>query len=102
MLLRTIGYKELRKVKCMAQTNTVIIVQICELVWSWLMWAYFELLRLCTNVWAEPINVGTLVVKGLTLYIQIRCIAIPARYGNAHAIPYMACNVATTRRPERL
>ena len=30
------------------------------------MWAYFELLRLYTNVWVEAINIGTLVVKGLT------------------------------------
>ena len=30
------------------------------------MWAYFELFRLYTNVWVEPINFGTLVVKGLT------------------------------------
>ena len=30
------------------------------------MWAYFELLRLYTNVWVEGINIGTLVVKGLT------------------------------------
>ena len=30
------------------------------------MWAYFELLRLYTNLWVEPINFGTLVVKGLT------------------------------------
>ena len=29
------------------------------------MWAYVELLRLYTNVWVEPINIGTLVVKGL-------------------------------------
>ena len=29
------------------------------------MWAYFELLRLYTNVWVEPIIIGTLVVKGL-------------------------------------
>ena len=28
------------------------------------MWAYFELLRLYTNVWVESINIGTLVVKG--------------------------------------
>ena len=27
---------------------------------SGLMWAYFELLRLYTNVWVEPINFGTL------------------------------------------
>ena len=30
------------------------------------MWAYFKLLRLYTNVWVEAINIGTLVVKGLT------------------------------------
>ena len=29
------------------------------------MWAYFELLRLYTNVWVEPINIETLVVKRL-------------------------------------
>ena len=29
------------------------------------MWAYFELLRLYTNAWVEPIKIGTLVVKGL-------------------------------------
>ena len=34
--------------------------------WSCLMWAYFELLRLYTNVWVEAINIRTLVVKGLT------------------------------------
>ena len=34
--------------------------------WSCLMWAYSELLRLYTNVWVEAINIGTLVVKGLT------------------------------------
>ena len=28
-------------------------------VWSCLVWAYFELLRLYTNVWVEPINFGT-------------------------------------------
>ena len=39
-------------------------------------------------------------VLSLTLYIRIHCIAKPARYGNAQAIPYMACNVATARRPE--
>ena len=33
------------------------------------MWAYFELLRLYTNVCVEPINIGTLVVKGLILYL---------------------------------
>ena len=38
--------------------------------------------------------------KVLTLYIRIHCIAKPARYGNTHAIPYMACNVATARQPE--
>ena len=31
------------------------------------MWAYFELLRLYSNVWVEPINIGTPVVKGLKL-----------------------------------
>ena len=30
------------------------------------MWAYFELLRLYTNVKVEAINIGTPVVKGLT------------------------------------
>ena len=29
------------------------------------MWAYFELLRLYSNVWVEPIN-SMLVVKGFT------------------------------------
>ena len=41
-----------------------------EQVWSCLMWAYFELLRLHTNVWVESINIGTLVVKGL-MYIFV-------------------------------
>ena len=36
----------------------------------------------------------------LILYTRIHCIAKPTRYGNAHAIPYMACNVATARQPE--
>ena len=36
----------------------------------------------------------------LTLYIRIHCIAKPARYGNAHAIPYMAYNVSIARQPE--
>ena len=40
--------------------------KIGECVRSCLMWAYFKLLRLYTNVWVEPINFGTLVVKGLT------------------------------------
>ena len=30
-------------------------------LWSCLMWAYFELLRLYTNVWVEPINIDTRV-----------------------------------------
>ena len=30
--------------------------------WSCLMWACFELL----NVWVEAINIGTLVLKGLS------------------------------------
>ena len=29
------------------------------------MWAYFKLFRLYSNVWVEPINIGTLVVKEL-------------------------------------
>ena len=45
---------------------TYLMKKFGELVWSCLMWAYFELLRLYTNVWVEPITIGTLVVKGLT------------------------------------
>ena len=30
------------------------------------MCAYMEVRRLCTNVWVEPMNTGTLVVIGLT------------------------------------
>ena len=45
------------------------------------MWAYLELLRLYTNVWVEPINIDTLVVKGFvdeslasngTVFIELR------------------------------
>ena len=41
-----------------------------------------------------------LFVNSLTLYILLHYIAQYVRYGNAHAFPYVACNVATTRRLE--
>ena len=34
------------------------------------MWAYFELFRLYSIVWVEPINIGTLVVKGLKIFVD--------------------------------
>ena len=37
----------------------------------------FELLRLYTNVWVEPIDIGTLVVKGLNI-----CGRVPSFYRN--------------------
>ena len=42
------------------------------------MWGYFELLRVYTNVWMEPINIGTLVVK-LNVII---CGRVPSLYRN--------------------
>ena len=53
-----------------------------------------------SHVIVEETNAVAADEVDLTLYIRVHCIARPARYSNAHAIPYMACNVATARRPE--
>ena len=53
--------------------------------------------RVSVSRWAGlSRSTGTVPLRLLTVH----CIAKPARYGNTHAIPYMACNVATARRPE--
>ena len=51
-----------REVKYMARTSISVVLHVV-----YLMWAYFKLLRLYTNVWVEPINIGTLVVNMLNI-----------------------------------
>ena len=57
--------------------------------------------RLCMNCDAARFSAADIPVPpSLTLYTLLHYIAQYVRYGDAHAFPYVACNVATTRRLE--